>query len=110
MLLEELHVLNVHPSIIRRIGAFLSERSQRVRVGKSLSSPVSLHGGIPQGTKLALLLFAILVNRLVATWPCRLKYVDDTTVFEVIPRYSPKLPPTYCKQYLLLFLSPRNVP
>ena len=61
VLLEELHVLNVHPSIIRWIGAFLSERSQRVRVGKSLSSPVSHHGGIPQGTKLAPL-FAILVN------------------------------------------------
>ena len=93
VLLEELHVLNVDPSIIRWIGAFLSERSQRVKVGKSLSSPVSLHGGIPQGTKLAPLLFDILVKRLVATWPCRLKYVDDTTVFEAIPRCSPSYLP-----------------
>ena len=53
MLLDEMSVLNVHPSIIRWIGAFLSERSSRVRVGKSLSSPVSPHGGIPQGPKLA---------------------------------------------------------
>ena len=94
MLLEELHVLNVHPSIIRWIGAFLCKRSQRVRVGKSLSSsPVSPRGGIPQGTKLAPLLFAILVNRLATTWPCRLKYVDDTTVFEAIPRCSPSYLP-----------------
>ena len=82
VLLEELQVLNVHPSIIRWIGASLSERSQRVRVGKSLSPPVSLHGGIPRGTKLAPLLFAILVNRL-----------DDTTVFEAIPRCSPSYLP-----------------
>ena len=39
VLLEELHVLNVYPSINRGIGAFLSKRSQRERVGKSLSSP-----------------------------------------------------------------------
>ena len=91
MFLEELHVLNVHSSIIRL--AFLSERSQRVRVGKSLSPPVSPHGGIPEGTKLAPLLFAILVNRLAVTWPCKLKYVDDTTVFEAIPRSSPSYLP-----------------
>ena len=89
VLLEELHVLNVHSSIVRWRGAFLSERSQRVRVGKSLSPPVSPHGEIPQGTKLAPLLFAILVNRLAVTWPCKLKYVDDTKVFEAIPRSSP---------------------
>ena len=34
------------------------------------------------------MLFAILVNRLVASWPCRTKYVD-TTVLEVVPRCSP---------------------
>ena len=34
------------------------------------------------------MLFAILVNRLADQWPARLKYVDDTTVFEVVPRCS----------------------
>ena len=40
------------------------------------------------GTKLAPMLFAILVDRLVAQWHTRVKYVDDTTVFEVVPRCS----------------------
>ena len=35
------------------------------------------------------MLFAILVNRLVSGWPSRAKYVDDTTIFEVVPRCSP---------------------
>ena len=44
------------------------------------------NGGIPQGTKLAPLLFAILVNNLCRDWRYRIKYVDDTSVFESIPR------------------------
>ena len=59
----------------------------------SLSPPVFPNGGIPQGTRLAPLLFAILVNGLASFWPCRVKYVDDTTVFEIIPRCSPSYLP-----------------
>ena len=87
-LLAELRALDIHPVIIRWICAFLSNLPQRVKIGSSLSPPVCPNGGIPQGTKLAPMLFAILVNRLVAQWPTRLKYVDDTTVFEVVPRCS----------------------
>ena len=87
-LLAELRALDIHPVIIRWICAFLSNRPQRVKIGSSLSPPVHPNGGIPQGTKLAPMLFAILVNRLADQWPARLKYVDDTTVFEVVPRCS----------------------
>ena len=52
------------------------------------SNTISARGGIPQGTRLAPLLFAILVNNLSAEWRNRLKYVDDTSVFEIIPRLS----------------------
>ena len=88
-LLVEMNALNVHPVIIRWICAFLTGRSQRVKISDSLSSVASPCGGIPQGTKLAPMLFAILVNRLVSNWPARVKYVDDTTILEIIPRCSP---------------------
>ena len=92
-LTEELKHLDVSQCLIRWIGAFLSLRPQRVMLNGSLSPPVFPNEGIPQGTRLAPLLFAILVNGLASFWPCRVKYVDDTTVFEIIPRCSPSYLP-----------------
>ena len=83
--------MNVDSAIIRWIGAFLTQRPRRCRIARSLSSPVFLLGGILQGTKLAPMLFATLVNRLVSSWPLYVKYVDDTTICEVVPRCSPSL-------------------
>ena len=40
---------------------------------------------------LELPLFAIMINKLLRDWRSRLKYVDDITVFEVIPRNSSSL-------------------
>ena len=63
-LLHELQVLGVHEAIVRWVGAFLVSRLQRVRINGQLSSAISPRGSIPQGTRLAPLLFALLVNRL----------------------------------------------
>ena len=62
VLLRELDTLDVDPHLVRWIAAFLTNRNQRVRVGEALSPPIWLNGGTPQGTKLAPLLFCILVN------------------------------------------------
>ena len=88
-LMKELQVMNVHIAIIRWIGTFLTQQPQHCRIAGSLSSLVFPFGGIPQGTNLALMLFAILVNQLVSSWPLCAKYVDDTTICEVVPRCSP---------------------
>ena len=65
--------------IIRWIGAFLSDRTQRVRLGQEISEWVHLKGSIPPGTLLGPLLFVILINDLGA--PCATqKYMDDTTL------------------------------
>ena len=79
-LLAELRALDGHLVIIKWICAFLFNRPQRLKIGSSVSPPVYPNGGIPQGTKLAPMLFATLVNRLVAQWATRVKYVDTTTV------------------------------
>ena len=75
--------------LVRWIAAFLQGRSQSVRIGSDSSNIRSLNGGIPQGTKLGSVLFSGMVNDLVSTWPKRLKYVDELTILEIIPRNSP---------------------
>lgn len=98
VLINELYNLGVHSSIIQWIRSFLTQRTQAVKVDQTVSSWSTLNGGIPQGTKLGPLLFAILVNSLLEDWPARLKFVDDTTAIEVIPRCSPSLMPLVVRQ------------
>ena len=66
-------------------------RAQVTRVCPSVSGPLYLNGGIPQGTKLGPVLFAVMVNDLVQSWGARIKFVDDLTVLEVVPRNFPSL-------------------
>ena len=56
--------LGVHNVLISWIGSFLTNRSQSVKISTAISGHVVPRGGIPQGTKLAPLLFAVLVNKL----------------------------------------------
>ena len=76
------------------IGAFLTSRLQCVTINGTVSTLVFPQGGLSQlGTRLAPLLFSVLVNRLVGDWPYRVKCVDDTSVYEVTPRCSPSCLP-----------------
>ena len=59
--------------LVRWIAAFLQGRSQSVRIGSDSSNIRSLNEGIPQGTKLGPVLFSVMVNDLVSTWPKRAK-------------------------------------
>ena len=83
-----MNILELDPTLTYWIRSFLTNRTQAVRVGNSLSTWRHTHGGIPQGTKLGVTLFAIMINRLLRDWHLRSKYVDDTTVVEIIPRNS----------------------
>ena len=64
----------------------------------SYSAWKKINGGLPQGTRLGPLLFAVLVNSLLKDWPGRVKFVDDTTAIEVIPRCSPSFLPIVVNQ------------
>ena len=55
-------------------------KAQVTCVGASVSAPLYLNGGIPQGTKLTLFKVGTLA-----------KFVDNLTVLEVVPRNSPSL-------------------
>ena len=86
VLVSELGDLGVHEALSRRIGAFLTGRSQQVKIGSALSNSVIPRGDIPQGTRLAPLLFAVLINNLVKDWKTRVKYANNlSSVLEIIP-------------------------
>lgn len=56
-----------------------------------MSDWLTLKGGVPQGTKLGVILFTVTTNRLLSDWRLRIKYVDDSSSLEIIPRNSPSL-------------------
>ena len=93
VLIRDLRYLGVHEVLVRWVGSFLTGRSQRVPVGNTIFPAVTPRGGIPKETKLAPLLFAVLVNNLSRQWNLRAKYEDDLTIIEVIPRTSMSMLP-----------------
>ena len=93
VLKDELVKIGVHLGIHRWIRDFLTNREKCVQIQSSCSSWKKMNGGLPQGSKLGPLLFAILVNNLLNNWTGRIKFVDDTTAFEIIPRDSPSILP-----------------
>lgn len=91
ILIAELEKLDVRPAIVRWIRAFLTGRKQCVRIRDKKSSYKYPNGGIPQGTKLGPILFAVLVNSLLRDWNFRIKFVDDLSIVEIVPRCSPSI-------------------
>ena len=88
ILMDELSLFGVDPVLFSWIRSLLTNRTQALRIGNVLSDWKHTHGGIPQGTKMGVTLFSVMINRLLKNWNVRAKYVDDTTVVEILPRNS----------------------
>jgi hypothetical protein len=91
ILIANLQKLNIHPALTNWVSAFLSNRMQAVRIAGVLSDWERPNGGIPQGTKLGVILFFVMTNELLTEWRLRTKFVDGTTALEIIPRNSTSL-------------------
>ena len=66
ILMEKLSTqYNLHWSLLRWVACFLQGKAQVTHVGASVSAPLYLNGGIPQGTKLGPVLFDVMVSDLV---------------------------------------------
>ena len=77
----------VHPVLINWIADFLSNRLQRTKIGQDYSAWKHIQAGVPQGTKLGPLFFLIMVNDLIPATDL-VKFVDDSTTWEVLHRDS----------------------
>ena len=78
ILIANLQKLNIRPAITNWVSAFLPNRMQAVRIVGVLSDRKHPNDGIPQGTKLGVILFSVMTNELLTEWTLRTKFVDDT--------------------------------
>ena len=88
-LLEKLKGYGIVGNILKWIQAFLSGRSQKVRINEATSSRADVLSGIPQGSILGPILFTIFINDLPESIQsnCRI-FADDTKLYNISTNHT----------------------
>ena len=91
LLIAKLYSLGVKPTIVNWVADFLRDRYQRVILNfDCFSDSKPVRTGIPQGTRIGLWLFLVMINDLTMsnTLSSIWKFADDTTVSEIVPKFG----------------------
>lgn len=81
-LLQKLHDLGIRGKLLAWIQSYLTDRTFRVRISDTISSPKGVLSGVPQGSVLGPLLFILYTSDLGKNLTCRWNaYADDTKIF-----------------------------
>ena len=96
LLMAKLCNYGINPFIINWIAKFLSNRFQRVKLAHDCQSEwKAVPAGVPQGTKLGPWLFIVMIDDLqVPSASGVVKYVDDTTIYEIVNKNLPSIAQT----------------
>jgi len=84
-------------AIIQWMRSFLRHRRQRVKLGDVVSDWLVMDAGMPQGSYLGPLTLITLVDSRQASCMTH-KYVDDTTLFEIIVKLATSHMHIYCDE------------
>ena len=84
ILSEKISRLPIPKAVVRWTIDFLMDRKQRVKLAIDCISEWNIPAWVPQGTKLGPWLFLLMINDLKITEVSTWKYVDDTTISELV--------------------------
>ncbi len=85
ILLKTMQRMNVNPFIIKWFYSFLTNRSQQVRVNRTLSESTIINTGAPQGCVSSPVLFTLYTNECTCTVNnYMIKFSDDTAILGLI--------------------------